>query len=87
VLTGTPMENSVRDLWSIMKLRACPVISGNRNDFPRALRTADRARPPRPMWNGRLSRRLQPFLLPPAETRRSRKICPRKIEQVVPLPA
>src|SRR5207253_5589840 len=32
VLTGTPMENSVRDLWSIMNF-ALPGYLGNRNDF------------------------------------------------------
>src|SRR5204863_322578 len=32
VLTGTPMENSVRDLWSITNF-ALPGYLGNRNDF------------------------------------------------------
>ncbi len=57
VLTGTPMENSVRDLWSIMHF-ALPGYLGTRQDFreryelplqpPRRPRRRRRARTPHP---------------------------------------
>src|SRR5205814_864538 len=61
VLTGTPMENSVRDLWSIMNF-ALPGYLGNRNDF-RERYELPIARGFAPDIQRRLSRRLQPFLL------------------------
>ena len=81
VLTGTPMENSVRDLWSIMNF-ALPGYLGNRNDF-RERYELPIARRSAPDVQRRLSRRLQPFLL----RRRKRDVAkdlPEKIEQVVP---
>jgi superfamily II DNA or RNA helicase len=81
VLTGTPMENSVRDLWSIMNF-ALPGYLGNRNDF-RERYELPIARASAPDVQRRLSRRLQPFLL----RRRKRDVAkdlPEKIEQVVP---
>jgi len=80
VLTGTPMENSVRDLWSIMNF-ALPGYLGNRNDF-RERYELPIARGSAPDVQRRLSRRLQPFLL----RRRKRDVAkdlPEKIEQVV----
>ena len=80
VLTGTPMENSVRDLWSIMNF-ALPGYLGNRNDF-RERYELPIARGSAPDVQRRLSRRLQPFLL----RRRKREVAkdlPEKIEQVV----
>ncbi len=81
VLTGTPMENSVRDLWSIMNF-ALPGYLGNRSDF-RENYELPIARGSAPDVQRRLSRRLQPFLL----RRRKRDVAkdlPEKIEQVVP---
>jgi superfamily II DNA or RNA helicase len=81
VLTGTPMENSVRDLWSIMNF-ALPGYLGNRTDF-RERYELPIARGSAPDVQRRLSRRLQPFLL----RRRKRDVAkdlPEKIEQVVP---
>ena len=81
VLTGTPMENSVRDLWSIMNF-ALPGYLGNRADF-RERYELPIARGSAPDVQRRLSRRLQPFLL----RRRKRDVAkdlPDKIEQVVP---
>lgn len=81
VLTGTPMENSVRDLWSIMNF-ALPGYLGNRNDF-RERYELPIARGSAPDVQRRLARRLQPFLL----RRRKRDVAkdlPEKIEQVVP---
>ncbi|MEY2565455.1 MAG: hypothetical protein QOH88_3648 [Verrucomicrobiota bacterium] len=80
VLTGTPMENSVRDLWSIMNF-ALPGYLGNRADF-RERYELPIARGSAPEVQRRLSRRLQPFLL----RRRKRDVAkdlPEKIEQVV----
>jgi superfamily II DNA or RNA helicase len=80
VLTGTPMENSVRDLWSIMNF-ALPGYLGNRNDF-RERYELPIARGSAPDVQRRLSRRLQSFLL----RRRKRDVAkdlPEKIEQVV----
>jgi superfamily II DNA or RNA helicase len=81
VLTGTPMENSVRDLWAIMNF-ALPGYLGTRSDF-RERYEQPLARGPAPDVQRRLSRRLQPFLL----RRRKRDVAkdlPEKIEQVVP---
>ena len=81
VLTGTPMENSVRDLWSIMNF-ALPGYLGNRSEF-RERYELPIARGSAPDVQRRLSRRLQPFLL----RRRKRDVAkdlPEKIEQVVP---
>jgi superfamily II DNA or RNA helicase len=80
VLTGTPMENSVRDLWSIMNF-ALPGYLGNRADF-RERYELPIARGSAPDVQRRLSRRLQPFLL----RRRKRDVAkdlPEKIEQVM----
>ena len=80
VLTGTPMENSVRDLWSIMNF-ALPGYLGNQKDF-RERYELPIARGSAPEVQRRLSRRLQPFLL----RRRKRDVAkdlPEKIEQVV----
>lgn len=60
VLTGTPMENSVRDLWSLMNF-VLPGYLGARNDF--------KERYEQPVAHGdddarkRLGRRLRPVML------------------------
>ena len=81
VLTGTPMENSVRDLWSIMNFTV-PGYLGSRADFKERYEQP-LARGAAPEVQKRLSRRLQPFLL----RRRKRDVAkdlPDKIEQVIP---
>jgi superfamily II DNA or RNA helicase len=80
VLTGTPMENSVRDLWSIMNF-ALPGYLGDRKDF-RERYELPIARGSAPDVQRRLSRRLQPFLLR-RKKRDVAKDLPEKIEQVV----
>jgi len=81
VLTGTPLENSVRDLWSIMNF-AMPGYLGSREDF--------KERYEQPIMQGaesgpvksRLAKRIRPFLL--RRTKREvYKELPEKIEQVV----
>ena len=64
MLTGTPMENSVRDLWSIMHF-ALPGYLGQRRDF-RERYELPLARPGDPAADAareRLTRRLRPVLL------------------------
>ena len=81
VLTGTPLENSVRDLWSIMNF-VMPGYLGSRSDF--------KERYEQPIVHGveggpvknRLAKRVRPFLL--RRTKRDvYKELPEKIEQVV----
>lgn len=81
VLTGTPMENSVRDLWSIMNF-AVPGYLGPHADF-RERYELPIARGSAPEVQRRLSRRLQPFLLR-RKKRDVAKDLPEKIEQIVP---
>ena len=78
-LTGTPVENSVKDLWSIMNF-VQPGYLGKRSDFgeryEKPLSKADD-----PALRARLSRRLRPLLL----RRMKREVAnelPEKIEQV-----
>lgn len=79
VLTGTPLENSVRDLWSIMNF-AMPGYLGSRHDF--------KERYERPIAQGdnaakaRLAKRIRPFLLRRTK-RQVYKELPEKIEQVL----
>jgi superfamily II DNA or RNA helicase len=81
VLTGTPVENSVRDLWSLMHFVA-PGYLGSRNDFSEHYEKP-LARGPEPALQRRLARRIRPFLL-----RRRKadvvKELPAKIEQIIP---
>ena len=83
VLTGTPMENSVRDLWSLMNFVA-PGYLGRRNDFrERYEKPLDGRDPDARSLQRRLARRLRPFLLRRRKADVAREL-PEKIEQVVP---
>jgi SNF2 family DNA or RNA helicase len=79
VLTGTPVENSVRDLWSLMNF-LMPGYLGNRNDFRDRYEKPINDDPSGPEHR-RLTKRLRPFVL----RRRKKEVItelPDKIEQV-----
>ncbi len=79
VLTGTPVENSVSDLWSIMNF-VLPGYLGSKQDFQdRYLIPITRGREPEAQK--RLNQRLRPFIL----RRLKRDVAtelPEKIEQI-----
>jgi superfamily II DNA or RNA helicase len=78
VLTGTPVENSVRDLWSILHF-ALPGYLGRREEF--------RERYELPISRGseperaRLAKRLRPFMLRRLKQQVAKEL-PEKIEQI-----
>ena len=78
-LTGTPMENTVRDIWSLMHF-LMPGYLGSRADFRERFERAVQT-DPAGTEAARLRRRIQPFML-----RRTKKTAaadlPDKIEQV-----
>ncbi len=79
VLTGTPMENSVRDVWSVMHF-ALPGYLGKREDF-RERYELPIARGADPDAQARLARRLRPVLLRRRKDEVAREL-PEKMEQV-----
>ena len=79
-LTGTPIENSVRDIWSIMNF-LMPKYLGGQQDFKERYETPIAAAPRGPEHQ-RLIRRLKPYIL----RRTKREVAselPDKIEQVL----
>ncbi len=80
VLTGTPMENSVRDIWSLMNF-VLPGYLGARADF-RERYEQPLARGEAPEVQRRLARRLRPFLLRRKKSEVAKDL-PEKIEQPV----
>ena len=79
-LTGTPIENSVRDIWSIMNF-LMPGYLGSRAEFKERYEQPI-ANEPGGAAHGRLVRRLRPFVL--RRTKREvAKELPEKIRQVL----
>ncbi len=79
VLTGTPVENSVRDIWSLMNF-LMPGYLGTRVEFRERFETAIQNQSGGPEQQ-RLTRRIRPFLL--RRTKRDvAKEIPEKLEQV-----
>lgn len=80
-LTGTPLENSVRDLWSIAQF-ALPRYLGHRQDFAERFEKPLSSSEPSASVRDRLSRRLRPVLLRRLKSEVAKDL-PDKIEQVV----
>ncbi len=80
-LTGTPVENSVRDLWSILDF-AVPGCLGGREEFKQRYEAALGNERPSPEIMARLRRRVQPHLLRRTKRNVVREL-PDKIEQVL----
>ncbi len=78
-LTGTPIENSVRDLWSIMNF-VMPGYLGERERFAERFEKP-LARGGAPALQGRLARRLKPVVLRRLKEEVAKDL-PGKIEQV-----
>ncbi|MFV0336752.1 MAG: SNF2-related protein [Chthoniobacterales bacterium] len=80
ILTGTPVENSIRDLWSLFAFLQ-PGYLGTRRDFKDRYESSLESGDTSAVWQ-RLNRRLQPFVL----RRKKSEILtdlPQKIEQIV----
>jgi SNF2 family DNA or RNA helicase len=80
-LTGTPVENSVRDLWSIVQF-ALPRYLGRRQDFAERFEKPLSSSEPSASVRDRLSRRLRPVVLRRLKSEVAKDL-PDKIEQVV----
>ena len=80
-LTGTPVENSVRDLWSILDF-VVPGCLGGREEFKQRYEAALGSERPSPEIMARLKRRVQPHLLRRTKRNVVREL-PDKIEQVL----
>ena len=79
VLTGTPVENSVRDIWSLMNF-LMPGYLGTRTDFRERYENAIQSESGGPEQQ-RLTRRIRPFLLRRTKANVATEI-PEKLEQV-----
>lgn len=80
-LTGTPVENSVRDLWSITQF-ALPGYLGRKQDFAERFEKPLSTSDPSAQVRDRLSRRLRPVVLRRLKSDVAKDL-PEKIEQVV----
>lgn len=79
-LTGTPVENSVRDLWSVMHF-LMPGYLGSRKDFHERFAAPISGQPSGPEQQ-RLARRVRPFLLRRTKAQVAAEL-PRKLDQVL----
>ena len=80
ILTGTPLENSVRDLWSLFQF-LMPGYLGTRGDFQDRYEKPILAGEGTSVWP-RLVRRVKPWMLRRTKTQILPEL-PEKIEQVV----
>ncbi|MAS94510.1 MAG: hypothetical protein CMO55_15025 [Verrucomicrobiales bacterium] len=80
-LTGTPIENSVRDLWSISQF-ALPGYLGSRANFTERFEKPLSSNQPSTSVQERLSRRLKPVVMRRLKQEVAKDL-PEKIEQVV----
>jgi superfamily II DNA or RNA helicase len=78
-LTGTPIENGVRDIWSIMNF-LMPGYLGRREDFRERFEIPIQSQPNSPEQQ-RLVRRLSPFILRRTKAQVATEL-PEKIQQV-----
>lgn len=78
-LTGTPVENSIRDLWSIMEF-VMPGYLGSRDDFRDRYETAVAAGDTQALQ--RLRRRMAPYWLRRVKQEVARDL-PAKIEKII----
>lgn len=81
-LTGTPMENSLMELWALVSL-CCPGLLGAREQFQQIYRVPIEQRQDAEVLE-RLQRRLKPFLLRRTKDRVAKEL-PAKQEQVIRL--
>ncbi len=80
-LTGTPIENSAQDLWSIVRF-ALPGYLGGKKDFAERFVKPLSTSEPSSVVRERLARRLRPIVLRRLKSEVARDL-PEKIEQVV----
>ena len=83
VLTGTPLENSVMDLWSMTSLAAPGLFGGPEAFTEHYRRPIEQGRSPEAL--DRLRRRVRPFLLRRTKDEVATEL-PERIEQVLPVP-
>ncbi len=82
VVTGTPMENNLQELWALTSI-ACPGLLGGRKEFVRVFRDPIEKELDTEQLS-RLRRRLKPFLLRRTKDRVAAEL-PAKQEQVLEL--
>ena len=80
-LTGTPIENSIRDLWSITQF-ALPGYLGNRKQFKERFEKPLTSSEPMTGVKDRLHRRLRPVIMRRLKNEVAQDL-PEKIEQIV----
>ncbi len=79
-MTGTPVENTVRELWSLLEF-VCPGYLGSRDDFRTRYELPLRTDPPPAAAARRFHHRIAPFLLRRTKREVARDL-PERIEQV-----